>query len=219
MTTEKREFGELFAHGLVRHSIELLSTLWGATICVLDSELVPHFPVVAPQPVAEMLLALLAHKRHRKEFELHFSPFFTGSPDWTGPRWFNPLPGVRQLVAPIGATTGTTYLLCVPFAFTEETEKEDHAALAALEIGLRNSMVRGASDQVPVLSAMERRKLQTHMSTLGREVDMLMSRLTRRSGDVPVRKTEEYPGLVGSSPAADELRRQQIGRASCRERV
>ena len=205
--TESRDFGELFVHSLVRHSTELASTLWGATICIIDRDLKAHFPVVAPPPVVELLTSCLAHKKLRQDFDLHFAPLFTSSPDWTGPRWHNPTGGFRQLVTPIGAASGPTKLLCVPFVYYKETEEKDQQALAGIEASLKNPMARGCSDQVPVLSAVERRKLQTHMSTLGREMDMLLSRVTRRAGDVP-RKSDSYPGLVGTSRQMEDLKRR-----------
>jgi len=187
--------------------MELASTLWGVTVCVVDSDLNAYFPVVTSQSMVELFSGLLSHKKLRKEFELHFSPLFVSSPDWTGPRWYVPADGIRQLVTPIGTASGATYLLCVPFVFHDKSEEADHKALSAIEASLRNPLVKGCSDFVPVLPSLERRRLQTHMSTLGREMDMLLSRVTRRVGDVP-RKTGSYPGLVGTSPALEELKRR-----------
>jgi len=205
--SERRDLGEVFASGLVRHSIELASTLWGVTICVLDTELRPHFPAVAPLQLQEMLKTLLSARHHRREFQANLSPLFVGTPDWTGPRWFNPVPGVRQLVTPIGGAAGTTHLLCIPFVYFEETEGEEHAQLESLEKSLREPLVRGSANMVSSLSALAKRKLQTHMSTLSREMDTLLSKAVRRAGDLP-RGREAVPGLVGASAQLGELKRR-----------
>ena len=196
----------MFANPLVRHSLELASTLWGVAVCVVDSGYRAHFPAIAPQAVAELTSALLTYRKTKAEIELHLSPLFVSSPDWIGPRWFQPVDGVRMLVTPVGTATGTTFLLCVPLVFNEETEAAEHGALADLAGELRGLSVANGADQVPILSAPERRKLQTHMSTLGREMDLLLSRVTRRAGDL-VRKPDNHPGLIGSSQATTDMKR------------
>lgn len=202
---ERREFGELFAGPLVRHSLELASTLWGVTVCVLDNGYRAHFPAIAPPAVVELTNALLTYRKTRAEIELHLSTLFVASPDWIGPRWFQPLDGVRLLVTPVGSATGTTFLLCVPLVLYAESEAAEHGALADLSAQLRGLTVPNGADQVPALSTLERRKLQTHMSTLGREMDLLISRVTRRAGDL-VRKPDSYPGLIGNSQATQDLK-------------
>jgi DNA-binding NtrC family response regulator len=209
---ERRDFGELFAHPMVRHSVELASTLWGASICIVDDQLEAQFPAVAPLPIVELLRELLSHRRYRKEFELYLSPLFVSTPDWTGPRWFELLPGLRQLVTPIGTASGITSLLCVPFAYRAESEEQEQDALNSLVQSLRSPLVQGAADQVPVLDSLARRKLQTHMSTLGRELDILMSRVTRRVGDLP-KRPEPLPGLVGIGASTEALKLDVKGAA------
>ncbi len=203
--SDPKDYGELFANSLVRHSIELATTLWGVSTCILDRDLEAHFPAVTPLPISELLRELLARKRIRKEFELHLSPLFVSTPDWTGPRWFQPVGGVWQLVTPVGAAGGSTALLCVPFAIKSEAEEGELSSLESLIDTLKVPLLKGAADQVPVLEAMARRKLQTHMSTLGRELDQLITRSTRRAGDGP-RRPEMTRSLLSAGASVEALK-------------
>ena len=115
------EFGEVFANPLVRHSMELASSVWGATVCVIDKDLTAHFPTTAPRLLRGLLEALLRHPPHREELVQTYSPLLVFSPDWTGPRWYEPFPGVRQLLAPAGAGCARPFLLCIPFVHQAET--------------------------------------------------------------------------------------------------
>ncbi len=211
--SDARDFGELFANALVRHSMELAATLWGVTSCVVGQDLAAHFPVIAPEPLKELFRSLLSRNSLREDLEAHFAPLFVSSPDWTGPRWFQPSDGVRMLVTPVGATSGFTFLLCVPFVHHEESEEEDRTALLKLIRSFKLSSLKSGVEFVPVLSSLMRRRVQTHMSTLGREMDLLLSRKTRRSGDSQ-RRTPVQSGLVGDSPAVNELKRRLKALAS-----
>ncbi len=203
--SDQKDYSELFANPLVRHSVELATTLWGVSICIIDRELEVHFPAVTPLAISELFRELLARKRIRKEFELHLSPLFVSTPDWTGPRWFQPVGGVWQLVTPVGAAGGSTALLCVPFAIKSEAEKGELSSLESLIDSLKAPLLKGAADQVPVLEAMARRKLQTQMSTLGRELDQLITRSTRRSGDVS-RRPELTRSLLSAGASVEALK-------------
>lgn len=211
--SDARDFGELFANALVRHSMELASTLWGVTSCVVGQDLTAHFPVIAPEPLKELFRSLLNRDSLREEFETHFAPLFVSSPDWTGPRWFQPCGGVRMLVTPVGATSGFTFLLCVPFVHHEESEEEDRTALLGLIRSFKLSSLKSGVEFVPVLSSLMRRRVQTHMSTLSREMDLLLSRKTRRSGDTK-RRPQTYSGLLGESVAISEVKRRLKALAS-----
>ncbi len=204
--TERRELGEFFANPLVRHSMELAFTLWGVTVGFIDRELNCVFPAAAPESVAALSRALLASRKYRRDVEAHLQPMFVSSPDWTGPRWFNPVPGVRQLVVPVGMRTGAGVLMCVPFVYDEETEEADHQALLAVERSVRPETT-GGPEVIPSLGAPLRRKLQTHLSTLSREVDVLFGKQLRRSGD---RKStaDDVRGLVGDSAVVNDLRQR-----------
>jgi len=209
--SEGRDYSDLFASGLVRHSLELASTLWGVSVCLVTRDLSAVFPVTAPGPVVALTNALLEHKLIRKEFELQLQPLLLGAPDWSGPRWFQPCDGVRCLVTATGGTSGTTFLVCVPLVHNEENEEAERTRLSALLRTLKNAEAKSAVDFVPVLSMANRRKLQTHMSTLAREMDLLLARKTRRATDTPVR-TPALPasssGIIGESAAAEEIRRK-----------
>ena len=202
---ETKDYGELFANPLVRHSFELATTLWGVATCVIDRDLEVYFPAVTPLAISELFRELLARKRIRKEFELHLSPLFVSTPDWTGPRWFQPVGGVWQLVTPVGAAGGSTALLCVPFALKSEAEAVELRALETLIDSLKVPLLKGAGDQIPVLEATARRKLQTHMSTLGRELDQLITRSTRRAGDAP-RRPELVRSLLSAGASVEALK-------------
>jgi len=204
--SERRELGEFFANPMVRHSMELAFTLWGVNMGFIDRDLTVQFPAAAPESVASLFRALLASRKYRKDIETHLAPMFVSSPDWTGPRWFNPVPGVRLLVVPVGMRTGAGVLLCVPFVYEEESEQADHDALLAVERSVRPETT-GGPEVIPALGAALRRKLQTHLSTLSREVDVLFGKQLRRSGD---RKSapDDIRGLVGDSPAVNELRQR-----------
>jgi len=204
--SEIRDYGELFAHSLVRHSMELASTLWGASVCIIDGALRAYFPAVTPLPVAETFSALLMDKRHGQQAR-SLESMFVGTPDWTGPRWFQIGEGVRALVAPVGGALGVSALVCVPFVLFSESEKQDHEALVQLERLLKKPGGGGLADMAPSLEGAERRKLQTHMSTLCREVDALMSRTGRRAGDAP-RRVDVYAGVAGASAVMEEVRKR-----------
>lgn len=203
--SDERDYGELFAHPLVRHSLELAQTLWGVSACILDRSLQAHFPAATPVAISELLRELLARKRILKEFELHLAPLFVATPDWTGPRWFQPVGGIWQLVTPVGAAGGSTSLLCVPFAIKSEAEDAEVRALETLIDSLKVPLLKGVADQVPVLEAMGRRKLQTHMSTLGRELDQLITRSTRRAGDT-TRRPEQARSLLSAGASVEALK-------------
>ncbi len=203
--SDEKDYGELFANPLVRHSLELANTLWGVATCILDRSLEAHFPAVTPLPISELLRELLARKRFRKELELHLAPLFVATPDWTGPRWFQPVGGIWQLVTPVGAVGGSTALLCVPFALKSEAEGAELKALEALIESLKVPLLKGAADQVPVLEAVARRKLQTHMSTLGRELDQLITRSTRRAGDT-TRRPDQARSLLSAGASVEALK-------------
>ncbi len=200
--SERRDYGDIFATPLVRHSVELANTLWGVTVSIVDRDMEPHFPAVAPLQIAELMRELFVRQPFRKELELHLAPLFVSTPDWTGPRWFQPVGGVWQLVTPAGSASGRPALLCVPFVVKEEAEKAELRSLESLIQGLHIPLLEGTADQVPVLSPMARRKLQTHMSTLGRELDQLLTRSTRRSGDQG--KPSDRPRSLMSSGASVE---------------
>jgi len=204
--SERRDLGELFANPMVRHSMELAFTLWGVTICFVDRDLSALFPAAAPESVAALFRALLVSRKYRKDVETYLQPMFVSSPDWSGPRWLSPVPGVHQLVVPVGMRTGAGVLMCVPFVYDEENEAREHDGLVALERSIRPE-VTGGPEVIPSLSSAMRRKLQTHLSTLSREVDVLFSKQLRRAGD---RKTsaDDIRGLVGESAAVNELRQR-----------
>lgn len=211
--SDTRDFGELFANALVRHSMELAATLWGVTSCIVSQDLTAHFPVIAPEPLKELFRSLLGRDSLREDLETHFAPLFVSSPDWTGPRWFQPSEGVRMLVTPVGAASGFTFLLCVPFVHHEESEEEDRTALLKLIRSFKLSSLESGVEFVPVLSFLMRRRVQTHMSTLGREMDLLLSRKTRRSGDSQ-RQIPTQSGLIGNSSSVSELKRRLKALAS-----
>jgi len=97
-------------------------------------------------------------------------------------------------------------LMCVSFAYDEETEQGDHDALQAVERSVRPETT-GGPEVIPGLGGVMRRKLQTHLSTLSRELDVLFSKQLRRAGD---RKTaaDDIRGMVGESVAMAELRQR-----------
>lgn len=206
--SDGRSFGELFANPLVRHSVELAGTLWGVTPCVVDTQLRAHFPVVAPEPLSLLYKGLLNHKAHRPEFELHFSPLLVASADWSGPRWSTPIEGIRSLATPVGSTSGIPFLLCVPFVLNAEDEDAERKALEKIVKDLKVPQLRTALEFVPVLNSEQRRKVQTHMSTLGREMDLALTRRTRRTEDLPAAFQHQggQSGLLGISNVANSLR-------------
>ena len=205
--SDARNFGELFANPLVRHSVELAGTLWGLSPCIVDSQLRAHFPVVAPEPISYLYKGLLSHKQLRPEFELHFSPLLVASADWSGPRWSTPIDGVRTLATPVGSTSGVPFLLCVPFVLQSENENAERKALGRAIKDLKVPQLKTALEFVPVLSPEQRHKVQTHMSTLGREMDLLLTRRTRRSDDTrAVREGPARAGVLGASELASSLR-------------
>jgi DNA-binding NtrC family response regulator len=164
--------------------------------------------MTAPPPVAALLRSLLEGKTYRKEFELLLMPLLSGSPDWGGARWFQPCEGVRCLVVASGGTSGTPFLVCVPLVHQEETEDTDRSRLLALLRTLKNPEAKSVVDFAPILSHVMRRKLQTHLISLAKEMDLAFSKRTRRSGDTPRLAGTAFSGLVGDSPAADELRQR-----------